>query len=315
MSKKEIRIYTIHSQKGGVGKTSLAIAIAGWSSSEHKLKTLIVDCDLTGTSIIDLFWKRDSSKQNGKRIHYLNKLLLASPPVFEQYEKGNMDKIYCRAVPDYKNLYYIPSSPVLKDIRRIVALISQEDMLHFFQSRMTDILELAQKSGFETIIIDNPPGLFGLSRATINLKALSKCNWNKRVFFVITPDPMDYRASLASFSDYWEERKQPNQRKTEVDNLYVLLNKARVDPVLTWRRILNELESPDCFPDKRTVNKTVLNYIDSRLRKVGAKTCPFVRGFDMNYVLDTVQQAMKKQKSTEGGMEGWCRMVKDMADL
>ncbi|GAH25294.1 unnamed protein product, partial [marine sediment metagenome] len=186
MPSQKVRIYTIHSQKGGVGKTSLAVAIAGWSSSKHKLKTLIIDCDLTGTSLIDLFWKCDTKQQNHREIYYLNRLLLASPKAFSGYEEGDMESTFYLTVPNCKNLYYIPSSPVLKDIRSIVALISQENMLHFFQSRMTDILRLVVKNEIKTIIIDNPPGLFGLSRAMINLEISSEDNWEKKALFMIT---------------------------------------------------------------------------------------------------------------------------------
>ncbi len=56
-SKEEIlspRLYTIHSQKGGVGKTSIALAIAGFGAIYHNVKSLIIDADLTGTSLVDV---------------------------------------------------------------------------------------------------------------------------------------------------------------------------------------------------------------------------------------------------------------------
>ena len=256
MPKQKIRIYTIHSQKGGVGKTSLAVAIAGWSSLEHKQKTLIIDCDLTGTSLIDLFWKYDTKQQNDGEIYYLNRLLLASPKTFSGYEEGDMESTFYLTVPNCKDLYYIPSSPVLEDIRSIVALISQENMLHFFQSRMADMLRLVVKSEIETIIIDNPPGLFGLSRAMINLEISSEDNWEKKALFMVTSDRIDYRAMLASFSQYWEEKKQANKAKIGVGGFDFLLNKVSGkkfrEPVFAWQAILDDLKA---FPDARSVNE------------------------------------------------------------
>lgn len=38
------RLYTIHSQKGGVGKTSVAIAIAGCAAIFHKKKSINHRC-------------------------------------------------------------------------------------------------------------------------------------------------------------------------------------------------------------------------------------------------------------------------------
>lgn len=48
------RLYTIHSQKGGVGKTSIAIAIAGFAAIIHQKKALIIDADMTGVSLFDM---------------------------------------------------------------------------------------------------------------------------------------------------------------------------------------------------------------------------------------------------------------------
>lgn len=318
MPKQKVRIYTIHSQRGGVGKTSLAVAIAGWSSSKHKLKTLIIDCDLTGTSLIDLFWKCDTKQQNHKEIHYLNRLLLASPIAFSGYEKGDMESTFYLTVPNCKNLYYIPSSPVLKDIRSIVALISQENMLHFFQSRMTDILSLVVKNEVKTIIIDNPPGLFGLSRAMINLEISSEDNWEKKALFITTSDRIDYRAMLASFSEYWEEKKQPNKPKTGVGDFDFLLNKFSGkkfrEPVFAWQAILDDLKGPNPFPDERSVNEKTVGEIESRLKKIGAGACPFVDGFDMGYIIMTIERLVNN-KSRPGEMGKWCEIVKEMAGL
>jgi hypothetical protein len=44
-------IYSIHSQKGGVGKTSVALALASIMAKGYNKKVLIVDADMTGTSI------------------------------------------------------------------------------------------------------------------------------------------------------------------------------------------------------------------------------------------------------------------------
>jgi len=315
MPKQKIRIYTIHSQKGGVGKTSLAVAIAGWSSLEHKQKTLIIDCDLTGTSLIDLFWKYDTKQQNDGEIYYLNRLLLASPKTFSGYEEGDMESTFYLTVPNCKDLYYIPSSPVLEDIRSIVALISQENMLHFFQSRMADMLRLVVKSEIETIIIDNPPGLFGLSRAMINLEISSEDNWEKKALFMVTSDRIDYRAMLASFSQYWEEKKQANKAKIGVGGFDFLLNKVSGkkfrEPVFAWQAILDDLKG---FPDARSVNEKTVGEIESRLKQIGAGACPFVDGFDMEDIIMTIERLVSN-KARPGEMGKWCEIVKEMAGL
>lgn len=317
MPKQKVRVYTIHSQKGGVGKTSVAIAIAGWSSSKHELKTLIIDCDLTGTSLIDLFWKGDR-KQQKYQAHYLNRLLLASPIAFSGYEKGDMGKVFYLPVPHSRNLHYIPSSPVLKDIRSIVELISQENLLHFFQSRMEDILKLAVKNEVKTIIIDTPPGLFGLSQAMINLKIPSEDNWEKKALFVVTSDRVDYRAMLASFSECWEEKKQPSKAKTGVGDFDFLLNKFSGkkfrDPAFAWQAILDDLKGRNPFPDERSVNEKTVREIESRLENIGAGACPSVVGFGMEDIIMTIE-GLVSNKSRPGEMGKWCEIVREMAGL
>ncbi len=59
------KIYSIHSQKGGVGKTSIALAIAGFEAVFNNKKVLLIDADLTGTSIKEIV----KSKKNKSLIH------------------------------------------------------------------------------------------------------------------------------------------------------------------------------------------------------------------------------------------------------
>lgn len=316
MPNEKVRIYTVHSQKGGVGKTSVAVAIACWSSFKHKRKTLIIDCDLTGTSLIDLFWKGDRKQQNHK-VHYLNRLLLASPIAFSGYEKGDMESAFYLPVPNSRNLYYIPSSPVLKDIRSIVALISQENMLHFFQSRMEDILKLAVKNGVKAIIIDTPPGIFGLSGAMIDLEIPSEDNWRKKAFFVTTTDHVDHRAMLASLFEYWR-KEQLNEVKVEVGYSNFLLNKFSTkkfrEAAFAWEKIFDDLNGPNPFPDQRSVDKEFIKEIRSRLEETGADGCPLIDQFDMEDIVMTIE-GLVSNKSHPGEMGNWCEIVRRMAGL
>ena len=79
-SRKFPRIYTLHSQKGGVGKTSIAIAIAGLAAFHNDKMTLIIDADFTGTSFLDI---PDMIVDDKKE--YFNDFILAKPSKFEEY--------------------------------------------------------------------------------------------------------------------------------------------------------------------------------------------------------------------------------------
>ncbi len=53
MSNEPKKLITIHSIKGGVGKTSIALCIAALER-QRKRRAILVDLDLTGTSLIAL---------------------------------------------------------------------------------------------------------------------------------------------------------------------------------------------------------------------------------------------------------------------
>ena len=77
------KIYSIHSQKGGVGKTSIALAIAGFEAVFNGKKVLLIDADLTGTSIKEVIDRKGNSEGKGQHKYvYINGLLLAVPNEF-----------------------------------------------------------------------------------------------------------------------------------------------------------------------------------------------------------------------------------------
>jgi len=317
MVNQKIKVYTIHSQKGGAGKTSIAIAIAGLSCILHKQKTLIIDCDLTGTSIIDLFYGVDKNNKAKENIKYLNSLLLATPSVFNKYENNNkndIEKKYFHKIGDYNDLYYIPSSPILEDIQEIAGLVSQEDKLHYFQSRMEDSLELFTNRGIKTIIIDCPPGLFGLSSAMLKISDPEK--YDKRSLFITSSDPTDYRSLIPSYSDYFSDIRHNKQ----INNSKFIFNKCVIgknrDSVFLLSEIFNNLSRGTTFPDRRTIKIEVLEEIKDSLKKHGPNVLPFIEGFDMFDIISSIQALEKNKGETpSGSMKKWCHGIKELLDL
>lgn len=175
--KKYPKIYSIHSQKGGVGKTSISIAIAGLESIFNKKKVLLIDADLTGTSIKDILGRKTSKDEHlPLKYTYINELILATPDDFREYTiniskkpKGKsassrgLREFYYESEID-PNIFFSPSSPDYNDVLEIIPLISQEDYLHFFRHRFEDIIVTAINDGFEVIILDLSPGFHGLSK-------------------------------------------------------------------------------------------------------------------------------------------------------
>lgn len=232
------KIYSMHSQKGGVGKTSIAIAIAGLEAIFNGKKVLLIDADLTGTSIKDILVRKDERDP----YKYINNVILAAPDDFVDYtsiiSKGTKKKssnlsglhdFYYESEIDPK-IFFSPSSPDYNDVLEIIPLISQEDYLHFFRHRIEDIIVTAINDGFEVIILDLSPGIHGLSKNICDmmfeqiikregentedtrLKSLfnsSHLNHGKtiepHVVFVTTSDKPDYRALIPLFCDYIQQ--------------------------------------------------------------------------------------------------------------
>ena len=309
--KQKIKIYTIHSQKGGAGKTSIAIAIAGLSCILHKQKTLIIDCDLTGTSIIDLFYDVDKNNKAKEKVRYFNNLLLATPLVFENMSKNNIEKEYFHRISDYNDLYYIPSSPILQDIREIAGLISQENELHYFQSRMEDILRLFVSREIKTIIIDCPPGLFGLSSAMLQISTQDE--FDIRHLLITSSDRSDYRALIPSCCGDFLNR--------QIDDFKFIFNKCSIkhrDSAFSLREIFKDLERKGTFPDNRKIKKTnkVYKKIKNSSKKHGSSILPFIADFDILHILFAIQALGEgKGETSFDSMQKWCHGIKELLDL
>lgn len=219
------KIYSIHSQKGGVGKTSIALAIAGWEAELNKKKVLFIDADLTGTSIKEVV-KRKKNEGEKEPLEYvfINDLILASPGNFEKYTPIISKKTSKKASPSNglshflneseiePKISFTPSSSRYKDIMEIIPLISQEDYLHFFRHRFEDIIVTAIKEGIEVIIFDLPPGFHGLSQTVSNMmfdQIIAKIKREEKnneeptrldsLFHSIFPDPKKFIESQVIF--------------------------------------------------------------------------------------------------------------------
>lgn len=231
------RLYTLHSQKGGVGKTSLAIAIACLEGLLRGVRTALIDADLTGTCLADALGGAPPSKAP----RYVNDLILASPNSFLDLtvaprfgrpptQKGPRPDYWERYLLPWRDsrtgpspFDYVPSNPALDEVRRIVPSLAQEYNLHFYRERLRDLIvslaTLPRRPRYRAIVLDLPPGLFGLSEAAFHLATngeLEDALLAARVPFgeraaraivVATTDKMDYRATFLTMWQLEMERQ------------------------------------------------------------------------------------------------------------
>jgi cellulose biosynthesis protein BcsQ len=337
------RVYTLHSQKGGVGKTSIALAIAGFAAFHNDKKTLIIDADLTGTSLLDI---PETVSDHGKK--YFNDFILANPSEFGKHTPVTSDqakqkaedteKKFCWNIPKGNGkIFCMPGSPLVEDMQKIVPLISQEDHLKFFRHRLEDILATATLAGFEVIIIDHSPGLLGLSKASLLMVAdqavshfgeekhpngptrldrlyrasasgVSKIRIAANAILVTTFDPVDYRASVPSYSFILAKMKKG---LNSLDALYgcvdMIFNKVpeHLEPVFEIPKVLNEVKG---LPG-RNVHEDLIGYFDARAKEVGADVATNVENFEMSRILEAVKNLKTKQEPEYAQWENWCYHV------
>lgn len=345
------RLYTLHSQKGGVGKTSIALAIAGIENILNNKKVVIIDADMTGASLIDIY-----PEEQNENIEYFNDLLLAGPNDFADYTPicSRSDKTSPKADKNVLQSFrqnleinklsvdYIPASPLLKDILKVVPLISQEDHLHFFRHRLEDIITTLW-TYFEVIIIDNPPGLYGISKASLDIvidetkstpstpTRLDKIHFgqnsssdnkaiNMKSTIISTPDPHDYRAILPSFSWYLLKKKDldPEKISKNLNKLSILINKAnphkhgaRIDPAFILEQIFTNIQS---FSDGRDFHKKIHEYFYDKAKNTGAFACMHVNNFRMRDILQTIS-TLNTDTPKVGPIQEWCTQIDESIDI
>jgi len=179
---------------------------------------------------------------------------------------------------------------------------------------MEDSLKLFINKGIKTIIIDCPPGLFGLSSAMIEISDQDK--YDKRSLFITSSDPTDYRALIPSYSDYCSKIRNNRQ----INNPKFIFNKCVIkknrDPVFLLHKIFENLKRERTFPDGRTIKIEVLNEIEESLKKHGPNVLPFIEGFDMFDIISSIQALEKNKGETpSGSMKKWCNGIKELLDL
>ena len=120
-------------------------------------------------------------------------------------------------------------------------MISQEDKLHFFENRIKDIIEIIVQNEFETIIIDAPPGIYGVSTAILGMvfKETDKYVYSKQSIFLTSSDKVDYRALFPSLLKLCKEDEK-------CFNINILFNKfstiAPRTPAFKLTEIFEDLE-------------------------------------------------------------------------
>jgi hypothetical protein len=204
---ERLRCVSVHSVKGGVGKSSVAWLLAQRFVQEGPV--LLVDFDLTGTSLADVlaleapdtgeggaldlcrapaaFLDVETSRTRMEQralqpgwapwgVPLLNDFLLAEPkdPYDPAYDHQPLSLAW--RVRDLPDLRVLPSSALPRDLVAILPIIYDELRAAYLESRIEWLLELLLRrtasetsAGVRTVVFDAPPTIPGLSAALLSL--------------------------------------------------------------------------------------------------------------------------------------------------
>ena len=315
MDSQALRVFTLHSHKGGVGKTSLATAIAGLESSRRRVKTLLIDADLTGTCILDAL---NVDAGHARPRESFSHVLLADPDRFlgltqrPRARPGGPTKcqeawhefLYAhsflnRAEPDF---HIVPSPATPAQVREIIPSLAQEHLLHFYADRFREVLLALTAQGFRSIVVDLPPGLFGLSESVFGLvsdpclaaevQQARASRLEAWPIVVTSADRMDYRATFRFIVELEEEVASLGDRDSGAtvpwfNRAVPMAGQSRVDEPMLLGPIFDDLQSMR--------GGEVLDGLRSRCKGGRGGAFPFVPDFAVHRILPTLSNLLAGQ--------------------
>ena len=175
------KIISIHSRKGGVGKTTFAILLAINLLKKKKGKICIVDFDTHGPALSNILNKYNFSNDNQEKSTITDYLLS------DDYQTFNFKNVYTKIRfnnVDENYLTLISMSERAGDIDAINGFYRKEPdrLLSNFEQKINHFFNTITNQ-FGHIVVDTHPGLWGISREILTLNY----NYEGTLVFVASP--------------------------------------------------------------------------------------------------------------------------------
>ncbi|MBK7534648.1 MAG: P-loop NTPase [Myxococcales bacterium] len=232
----------VFSVKGGVGKTTVSVALAHAQAAHSKKPVLLVDADLTGTCLGHLLAPAINGDWN--QVHNLAHLICDPPetlddalvrdriPVYRLPSQHNADPKHhhvSRVENFAGQVLYCPShgnstAPNFVDPRVLQALVGHETAGGWVRLVIKKIIKATADVAGELggVIVDHSPGMAALQTAT--LEDIGEAPGVRRALFVTTSDRVDLKMTSATVGHLKEELRGPS---------LFLVNRARSQ----WREL------------------------------------------------------------------------------
>ena len=188
------KIISIHSYRGGTGKTNITASLAAIVASMGK-KVAIVDADVQNPGIYVLFGFDEKNIT-----HSLNDYLWSRCKIFETHY--DVTSVLKQPAPD-SSLYLIPATMKPTDIGRILREGYDIRLLE------TGFQEIVEQLNLDYLFIDTHPGL--------NEEILLSITMSDVLVLVMRPDQQDFQGTAVTVD---------LARKLKVPKMFLLINKV-----------------------------------------------------------------------------------------
>lgn len=211
-----MKIFSIESRKGGVGKTTIALNLAQ-ALVEDGYDVLLIDCDITGTPITKAacnsrFWKSLVSplnlyKNEGNLIKYFEDVYLKG----ESVVMGVINEMKIKK----GNIHLIGSEIYGNDGKLVIdpRLLMDDLHSHWFVEMLKEICDIfydKSESKNKAVILDNSPGYVGIGKSIRNW--LTSLGGDFAHFVLVSSlDEQDVESTISSAVDI--ERTMSNKWK------------------------------------------------------------------------------------------------------
>jgi chromosome partitioning protein len=248
---------TVMNAKGGVGKTTLVLAMAETLSAHHDMKVLVIDSDAhasLSTMLLPGNWLATMQAQNRTFVDYLIAAVLKGAPVdWRTFAVSGVSD-----VDDARTIELLLGGGHLMLFEREVSKGGHEaDLRHRIRTFLAEAREV-----YDLILIDSAPGL----------SVLTEC-WLREADFCLSPAKPDYLSTRGL-----QFLQQFGERDTEMgfaENLGVIISMK--DPHAPedeqFDRWLRHNLKSRCFKQAipRTTALQTAAYFSVRMRSYGAK--------------------------------------------
>lgn len=192
--------------KGGVGKSTLVMALAETLSSNHGKSVLVIDSDAqasVSSMLISVSALHKLQSENATLVDYLvTSVLQGGSPAWTEFVIRNVSD-----VDEARSIFLIPSDMQLTLFEREVSRESQHARLRLvIRDLLAEVCPL-----FDVVLIDCPPGLSVLTES-----------WLREAHFHLSPTKPDY-VSLCGL-EIFRRFKALNPEMGFAENIGVLVN-------------------------------------------------------------------------------------------